>query len=236
MYSKVIIILGGDVGGGKSTHARLLRWYFVTKHRVNAQYLHIKGFHGIPRIILKFVLKLRYNGMLIDKACKYYSLLRILYVYDGRLLSRLFSLISWLNAIDLILVTLIRQFIIGIFYRILIFEDHVVGYANDMMFFFHVFYRKMGKIPGRAAWMLGLMFLMSTLWRKQTHILFLYAPYRKLLARWMKRGTVPEFVEYLAAGRLAGKFMLRLGLNVKFINTSRSVARTFGEVLRAMIQ
>ena len=68
------------------------------------------------------------------------------------------------------------------------------------------------------------------------HNLFLHDPYKELVARWRRMGTPIEYIEYLAAGRVAGKIVAKLGLDIWFIDTSTPLAETFKRILGIMKQ
>jgi deoxyadenosine/deoxycytidine kinase len=236
MRRQKIIIFGGDVGAGKSTHAKLLTWYLTTRYGIKAEYVHIKGFHIISRYLLKTLLVIRYWNLSVLKLCKWYSPIRILYMYDPILLTRVFGLVSWLNAVDLFLIVLLRQYVKSVFNKVLVIEDHIVGYLNDMVFFLQSLDRKAFGLWGHVAWILGLKLLLKTLQEPRILILFLHAPYDELIKRWRKRGTPEEYLSYLAAGRFAGKLIARLGLNIKYINTCTSITGTFRKISRVAVK
>jgi hypothetical protein len=61
-----VVVLGGDVGGGKSTHAGLLVWYFRQRCGIGAWYAHVKSFHAFS----KFTFLLDSNVKLICSGCE----------------------------------------------------------------------------------------------------------------------------------------------------------------------
>ncbi len=229
--SRMLIVFGGDVGGGKSTHAKFLVYYF-RKHGVKARYVHIKGFHALSRIFLVLLLIMRFRSTRILKLIRSYSPLRILYNHDRTLLSKVFGFVSLLNLIDVILVTLVRQYIGDLFNEILVVEDHVVGYANDMIYFLYIFKQeRVDRVPGYRTWLLGLGILARALRKRCSLVLFLHTSYEELVARWLRRGTPMEYIEYLVAGRVAGRMVAKLGVETQFVDTSTSLAETFKRIL-----
>ena len=229
---RTIVVLGGDVGGGKSTHARLLVWYCSQRCGVSARYVHVKSFHALSRFLLLLLLALRYRSHLILRACRLLSPFRFLYEYDQELLVKVFGVISFLNLLDVAIVALVRQLLLSAFARVLVFEDHVVGYANDAVYFFHALSGRMGG-RSRGAWMVGLLFLLRLL-RSRSVIFFLHAPFSELACRWRRRGTPHEYVEYLLSGRVAARFLERMGSKLIYVDTKRPLPKVFASLLCAL--
>ncbi len=63
---KLYIVIGGDVGSGKTTHAKLLVNYFNI-NGLKASYKTIKAFHSIAYYLTLLILIARYNPKLILK-------------------------------------------------------------------------------------------------------------------------------------------------------------------------
>jgi len=220
------------VGGGKSTHARLLVWYCRQRCGVSVWYVHVKSFHAFSRFLPLLLLALRYRSRLILKACCLISPFRLLYEYDRELLVKVFGVISFLNLLDVAIVALVRQLLLSAFARVLVFEDHVVGYANDAVYFFHVLSGRMGG-KSRSAWIVGLLFLLRLL-RGRGVVFFLRAPFSELARRWRRRGTPHEYVEYLLSGRVAARFLERMGLKLIYVDTNRPLPEVFANLLCAL--
>ncbi|MCC6050733.1 MAG: hypothetical protein LM580_08495 [Thermofilum sp.] len=175
------------------------------------------------------MLLLRYRSRLVLRACRSFSPFRILYEHDRELLVKTFAVASLLNFLDVAVIALARQRLLGAFMRVLVFEDHVVGYANDVMYFFYVLGRRMGRWS-RAACLLGLLYLLGLL-RGQSTVFFLYAPLGELARRWRGRGIPYEYAEYLLAGRAAARLLERMSLKITYIDTSKPIPKVFAKIL-----
>jgi hypothetical protein len=223
------VVLGGDVGGGKSTHAGLLVWYFRQRCGIGARYAHVKSFHALSRALFLLLLLLRYRSRLVLRACRSFSPFRIFYEHDRELLVKTFAVASLLNFLDVAVIALARQRLLGAFTRVFVFEDHVVGYANDVMYFFYALDGRMSK-RARAAWLLGLLYLLGLL-RGRSAVFFLHAPLNELARRWRERGTPYEYAEYLLAGRAAARLLERMGLKITYVDTSKPLPKVFAKIL-----
>jgi hypothetical protein len=222
-----MIVVGGDVGAGKSTHARLLVRYLNVIGR-RAVYRRVKTFH-LAHILLVLVLLIRYRSRVILRACKYYSPIRILYVHDRRLLTKLFTLISLLNLIGLLLRSLIQLHLVKAFNRVIVVEDHIVGYTNDMVYFFSALKGDVG-MKAKRLWLLGFNYLMRIVEDWNTVIVFFFADLEVLRERWRRRGTAEEFLEYILAGRVAFRILSNL-IEAHYISTSRPIPEVFRDVV-----
>jgi hypothetical protein len=152
-----MIVVGGDVGAGKSTHARLLVRYLNVIGR-RAVYRHVKTFH-LAHTLLVLVLLIRYRSQIVLRACKYYSPIRILYVHDRMLLAKLFDLIPLLNLIGLLLRSFTQLHLAKAFNRVIVVEDPIIGYTNDMVYFFSALKGDV-RMKAKRLWLLGFNYLM----------------------------------------------------------------------------
>jgi hypothetical protein len=222
-----MIVVGGDVGAGKSTHARLLVRYLNVIGR-RAVYRHVKTFH-LAHILLVLVLLIRYRSLIVLRACKYYSPIRILYVHDRRLLTKLFDLISLFNLIGLLLRSFTRLHLSKAFNRVIVVEDHIIGYTNDMAYFFLTLKGDVG-MKAKHLWLLGFNYLLKDIKDWNAVIVFFYADLEVLRERWWRRGTPEEFLEYILAGRVAFRILSNL-IEVHYISTSRPIPEVFRDVV-----
>jgi hypothetical protein len=223
-----MIVVGGDVGAGKSTHARLLVRYLSVIGR-RAVYGHVKTFHLVAYIFSVLVLLIRYRSWVVLRACKYYSPIRILYVHDRRLLTKLFTFISLLNLIGLLLKSLIQLHLAKAFNRVIVVEDHIVGYTNDMVYFFSALKGDVG-VKAKRLWLLGFNYLLKNVKDWNAVVVFLYANLDVLRERWWKRGTPEEPLEYILAGRAASRILSNL-IETYYINTLRPVPEVFRDIV-----
>jgi dephospho-CoA kinase len=222
-----MIVVGGDVGAGKSTHARLLVKYLNVVGR-RAVYRHVKTFH-LAYTLLALVLLIRYRSRVILRACKYYSPIRILYVHDRRLLVKLFDLVSLSNLTGLLLRSLIQLHLTKAFNRVIVVEDHIVGYTNDMVYFLSTLKGDVG-VKAKRLWLLGFNYLLKMLKDWNAVIVFLYADLEVLRERWRKRDTAEELFEYILAGRVASRILSNL-IEIHHISTSRSLPDVFRDIV-----
>jgi len=231
----VIIIVGGDVGGGKTTHSKLLVGYLV-RNGVRAKYTHIKGFHLLSRLLLLIVLHLTGLNRVTVYINKYrVSPVRIIISANPVLFKKIFGILWLLNLIDIVGVLIARHYIPLILGLTVVVEDHVVGYANDMIYFIHFFRHHVREksVPALPLLWIGLRMMLATV--RGSNIVFLYTPYYELLHRYRLRSTAAELPEYIASGRVAFKLLKNLGLNLKAIKTQGSLVRTHYAVLRELI-
>jgi len=222
-----MIVVGGDVGAGKSTHARLLVRYLNVIGR-RAVYGHVKTFH-LAHILLVLMLLIRYRSRVLLRACKHYSPIRILYVHDGRLLAKLFTFISLLNLIGLLLRSLIQLHLAKAFNRVIVVEDHIVGYTNDMAYLLSTLKGDVG-VEAKRLWLLGFNYLLKNVRDWNAVVVFLYANLDVLRERWRRRGTPEEFLEYILAGRAASRVLSNL-MEIYYINTLRPIPEVFRDVV-----
>jgi hypothetical protein len=222
-----MIVVGGDVGAGKSTHARLLVRYLNVIGR-RAVYRHVKTFH-LAHILLVLVLLIRYRSLIVLRACKYYSPTRILYVHDRRLLAKLFDLISLFNLIGLLLRFLTQLHLSKAFNRVIVVEDHIIGYTNDTVYFFSALKGDVG-VKAKRLWLLGFNYLLKNVRDWNAVVVFLYANLNVLRERWRRRGTPEEFLEYILAGRSASRILSNL-IETYYVNTSRPVPEVFRDIV-----
>jgi len=231
----VIIIVGGDVGGGKTTHSKLLVGYLV-RSGVRAKYTHIKGFHLFSRLLLLMILY--FIGL--NRVTAYInkcgiSPVRIIISANPVLFKKIFGILCLFNLIDIVGVLIVRHYIPLILGLTVVVEDHIVGYANDMIHFIHFFRHHVREknVPALPLLWIGLRMMLAT--ARGSNIVFLYAPYYELLRRYRLRFTSAEFPEYIASGRVAFKLLRNLGLNLKAINTQGSLVGTHYAILRELI-
>jgi hypothetical protein len=222
-----IIVVGGDVGAGKSTHARFLVRYLNIVGR-RAVYRHVKTFH-LAHILLVLVLLIRYRSRVLLRACKYYSPIRILYVHDRKLLAKLFTFISLFNLIGLLIRSLIQLHLTKAFNRVIVVEDHIIGYTNDMVYLLSTLKGDVG-VKAKRLWLLGFNYLLKNIKDWNAVIVFFYADLEVLRERWRRRGTPEEFLEYILAGRVAFRIISNL-IEVHYISTSRSIPEVFRDVV-----
>jgi hypothetical protein len=222
-----MIVVGGDVGAGKSTHARLLVRYLNVIGR-RAVYGHVKTFH-LAHILLVLMLLIRYRSWVLLRACKYYSPIRILYVHDRRLLAKLFTFISLLNLIGLLLRSLIQLHLAKAFNRAIVVEDHIVGYTNDMAYLLSTLKGDVD-VKAKRLWLLGFNYLLKNVRDWNAVVVFLYANLDVLRERWWKRGTPEEPLEYILAGRAASRVLSNL-MEIYYVNTLRPIPEVFRDIV-----
>jgi dephospho-CoA kinase len=223
-----MIVVGGDVGAGKSTHARLLVKFHNVIYR-GAVYRHVKTFH-LVHVFLVVVLLIRYRSLVVLKACKHYSPVRILYVYDRGLFIKLFGFISLFNLIGLLLRSLIQLHLTRALSKVIVVEDHVVGYANDLVYFLYATLKREVRVKTKRIWLLGFAYLIEMVKNWGAIVLFLYADLGTLRERWHERGTPEEFSEYILAGRVASRILSKL-IEVHYIDTSRPLIDVFRDIV-----
>ena len=228
--SRRIVIIGGDVGGGKSTHSRLLvEW--LRNSGVNAAYAHVKSSHLLAGIFLEIIIRIiglsKYRRAVREKNM---SPARLLIETRPSLFERIFPLFTLLTLVDLIVQLIIRYYIKSLRHRVIVYEDHVVGYLNDMIYFL-VFYKN--KLS-RFIWRLGFSLLYNI--SRKSKIYFLKAPYQELEERYRRRGTMAELIEYLAAGRVAAKLLREYGLDLTIINTGGVAVSEVQERIRSGLE
>ena len=211
--SRRIVIIGGDVGGGKSTHSRLLvKW--LRSGGVDAAYAHVKSSHLLAGTFLEIIIRIiglsKYRRALREKNV---SSARLLIETRPSLFARIFPLFTLLTLVDLIIQLIIRYYIKSLRHKVIVYEDHIVGYLNDMIYFLILYKNK----RSRFIWHLGFSLLYNI--SRKSKIFFLMAPYQELEERYHRRGTMGELTEYLAAGRVAARLLRKYGLDITIINT-----------------
>jgi len=230
----VIIIVGGDVGGGKTTHSKLLVGYLV-RSGVRAKYTHIKGFHLLSRLLLLIVLHLTGLNRVTVYINKYrVSPVRIIISANPVLFKKIFGILWLLNLIDIVGVLIARHYIPLILGLTVVVEDHVVGYANDMIYFIHFFRHRVGEknVPALPLLWIGLRMLLTA--ARGSNIVFLYDPYYELLHRYRLRSTIAELPEYIASGRVALRLLKDLGLNAKVFETQYDILKVQNNILQSL--
>jgi len=219
------------VGAGKSTHTNLLVRYF-NHIGLKASYRLVRAFHNIAYYLALLIVVIRYRPRLVLNACKHkYSPVRILQDYDPHLFLKSFTFLSWLHLIALLIAIAFRHLISKLFTKVLVFEDHVLGYTNELIYFWFTLRAKMSKWT-KIAWLLGFNILTSLAIRERAIIIFLYADVQELEKRWLKRKTIREPRHYILAGRVATRLLSKIGLNIQHINTSRRLGEVFKDIVK----
>jgi thymidylate kinase len=214
------IILGGDVGGGKTTHSHLIRKY-LSINGFKSKYFYVKTTQLFSRILLYFIIFLinpRYYVLF-----KKYSPIRILKNIKPDILKRIFPLYSFLNLVDTMILLFVRQRLYGLINYVLVFEDHIIGFMNDYIYFTRIY-------PGRNSFWLRVTF--RTYYKyaaKCKPLLFLKTSIHDLYRRYKVRGSIPETYEYIVCGRIAYKVLKNL-LEINIVDTSRPISSVFSEV------
>jgi len=230
-----IVIVGGDVGGGKTTHSKFLVGHLI-RSGVKAKYTHIKGFHIFSRLLLLMMLYFIGLNRIRAYINKYrISPIRIIISANPNLFKKIFEILWLLNLIDIAGVLIARHYIPLTLGSTVVVEDHIVGYANDMIYFIHFFRHRMREknVPALPLLWIGLRIMLTA--ARGSNVVFLYAPYYELLRRYRLRSTATESLEYIASGRVAFKLLKSLGLNLRAIETRGNLVGTHYAILRELI-
>jgi len=227
----IVVIVGGDVGAGKTTHTSLLVRYFNLSG-LKASYRVVKAFHNIAYYLALLIAIIRYKPKPILNACKHkYSPVRILQDHDPCLFLKLFTFLSWLHLMALFIAIAFRYYLSKLFTEVLVFEDHVVGYTNELIYFWYTLRDNMSRWA-KIAWLLGFNILTSLAVKSDAVTVFLYADVHELEKRWLKRETIREPEHYILAGRVAIEILSKTGLKIHYINTSRHPKEVFEDVVK----
>ncbi len=214
------IIFGGDVGGGKTTHSYLIRKY-LSINGLKSKYFYIKTTQLFSRIFLYFIIFLinpKYYVLF-----RKYSPIRILRNIKPDILKRIFSLYSFLNLIDTMVLLLIRQGLYSLMNYVLVFEDHIIGFMNDYVYFTRVYPRR------NSLWLRATLSMYYRYSVKCKSLFFLKANINDLYRRYRVRGSIPETREYIMCGRVAYK-VLRDFLKISVVDTNKPVSSVFFEI------
>jgi len=84
-----------------------------------------------------------------------------------------------------------RYYLSKLFTRVLVFEDHIVGYTNELTYFWYTL-RYYKSRCAKIAWLLGFYILTSLVIKSEAVTVFLYADVHELKKRWLKRETTRE--------------------------------------------
>ena len=219
------------MGTGKTTHTSLLVHYF-NLIGLKASYKFVRAFHNIAHYSALLIALIRYKPKLILNACKHkYSPVRILQDYDPWLFLKLSTFLSWVHLIALFIAIAFRYYLSKLFTRVLVFEDHIVGYTNELTYFWYTL-RDYKSRWAKIAWLLGFNILTSLVIKSEAVTVFLYADVHELEKRWLKRETIREPEHYILAGRVAIEILSKMGLKIHYINTSRHPKEVFEDVVK----
>lgn len=218
-----IIIIGGDVGAGKTTHAKMLLQRFrKNDSNVKVRYYELKGLYYFAKLyaillcLITFLPQGRSGWRTFRRVVgNRYNPFRLLIKLYCDFFIKNYTIISFFNLVDVIVNVILRYYLVKPTSNVLIYEDHIIGYMNDFMYFLHVIThrRKSGIKYSRCAflfWYLGLIVLHRTLVKSKVCIIFLTAPYSELEKRYYRRRSLTEFVEYVLSGRYGLRSLKRI--------------------------
>lgn len=232
----LIVIIGGDVGAGKTTHAKILLQRF---HKYNsgskARYCELKGLYYFAKLyaislcLMTFLPYGRPGWRIFRRVAENrYDPFRLLIKSDCDRFIKNYTVISLFNLIDVIVNVILRYYLIKLTSKMLIYEDHIIGYVNDLVYFLYVIIhcrRSDIKCFKYAIlfWYVGLILLYRTLVKNKVCIIYLTAPYSELRKRYHQRRSLVEFVEYVLSGRHGLRVLKRIFmLDVTIVETLSS--------------
>lgn len=238
--SHLIVILGGDVGAGKSTQAKLLM-KLLKGSGVRTCYVELKGLYYISKFFTVLLLVLLYRftkyNVIRRLMLRGYSPLRLLIMASKDYFSKNFGLISLFNMIDILMGIIKRYYLLKKSCNIIIYEDHIIGYLNDFLYLLYIVNKNRKSKVSRKFWVTAMIFLFKSLHENNTCIIFLSAPYHILIERYYKRGSPIEYHEYVIAGRQGINFLTKcLKIKPILIETSSSIAKTSLNIYRMCLK
>jgi hypothetical protein len=91
---------------------------------------------------------------------------------------------------------------------VIVVEDHIVGYTNDMVYLLSTLKGDVG-VKAKRLWLLGFNYILKIVKDWNAVIVFLYANLDVLRKRWRKKGTAEELFECILVGRVASRVLYR---------------------------
>ena len=239
----MIVVLGGDVGAGKSTHQAILV-SVLRKLGVKVQPARIKSYKFVSMLFLKVILYVLFGLKIREYLMKTgYNPLRIfLEDYNKDLIKKLMPLLLLLNLVDVVLYLFYLKIMLLLNY-VLIIEDHIVGWFNALLY--HLYFLRSNShyknSMSRSLLKITTVLYQSSL-KSDNHVIivFLYCDINELSSRWRSRGSPPESNEYLMLGRIGWQYVRRILKNYRRVKcievcTNDNVLNVAKRIIREVV-